>query len=60
MRGTVKHWRATYGDWCPGYQREGHVARDLAADHLIPIKHGGLGGPLAVLCKVCNGRKGAR
>ena len=60
MRATVKHWRNVNGAWCPGYQRDGHVATDLTADHLVPIKFGGLGGPLVVLCKSCNSRKGAR
>lgn len=58
---TVAQWRATYGDWCPGWQRPGHHASDLTADHVQAVAAGGLEtGALSVLCRACNGTKGAR
>lgn len=49
-----------YGPWCPGYAVPPHQATDLTADHVTPRRNGGLGGPLSVLCRACNGRKAAR
>lgn len=58
---TVAAWRATYGDWCPGWGRAAHPSADLTADHDHAVGAGGSeGGPLTVLCRACNGRKGAR
>lgn len=56
-------WRATsraaivahvelLGWWCPGYQVPGHPATDLTGDH----QHDG---SVSVLCRSCNGRRGA-
>ena len=49
---------ATFGNICPGYNREPHEAGDLTADHLLPRVAHGDDGPLAVLCRSCNARKG--
>jgi 5-methylcytosine-specific restriction protein A len=49
---------ATFGNICPGYNREPHEAGDLTADHLLPRVAHGDDGPLAVLCRGCNARKG--
>lgn len=50
---TVKQWRETNGDWCPGWRRDPHPAPDLTADHWIP------GDPtvVVVFCRSCNSRK---
>jgi 5-methylcytosine-specific restriction endonuclease McrA len=52
---------AQYGWVCPGYGCEPHESRDLTADHVIPVARGGNeeGGELRVLCRSCNGRRGA-
>lgn len=53
--------RATYGNWCPGYEVEPHRSSDLTADHVISVSAGGdPNGPLQVLCRSCNGRKAGR
>jgi 5-methylcytosine-specific restriction enzyme A len=58
---VVAAWRATRGDWCPGWQRAPHASADLTADHIAPVGAGGAeGGPLTVLCRSCNGRKQAQ
>lgn len=58
---TVAAHRAVFGDWCPGYQRPAHPSTDLTADHIVSVAAGGSeGGDLTVLCRGCNGRKGAR
>jgi len=58
---AVDRWRATYGDWCPGWQREAHPSGDLVADHVAPVAAGGPeSGPLRVLCRSCNSARGAR
>lgn len=58
---AVSAHRAVYGDWCPGWgDRLPHEASDLTADHITPVAAGGPeDGPLAVLCRACNGAKGA-
>jgi 5-methylcytosine-specific restriction endonuclease McrA len=33
---------------------------DLTVDHLIPVIDGGAGGPLRVLCRSCNSRRGSK
>ena len=48
-----------HGHICPGFQREAHPATDLTADHAHGVAAGGdPRGPLAVLCRSCNGKKG--
>jgi 5-methylcytosine-specific restriction endonuclease McrA len=32
---------------------------DLTADHIVPISKGGALGPLRVLCRTCNSRRGS-
>jgi 5-methylcytosine-specific restriction protein A len=52
---------AAFGWWCPGWRRPGHPSMDLTADHLDPPGAGGPEhGPLRVLCRACNGARGAR
>ena len=58
---AVAQHREVYGDWCPGYGRDGHRSADLTADHIKAIGSGGAtDGALQVLCRGCNGRKGNR
>jgi 5-methylcytosine-specific restriction protein A len=58
---AVDQWRATYGDVCPGWQREPHPSTDLVADHIAAVAAGGPeSGPLRVLCRSCNSSRGAR
>jgi 5-methylcytosine-specific restriction enzyme A len=58
---VVAEWRATYGDVCPGWQREPHPSADLVADHIVAVAAGGAeSGPLQVLCRCCNSARGAR
>lgn len=58
---AVAQWRATYGDWCPGWGREAHPSTDLTADHVAPFAlTRSEAGAIAVLCRSCNGRKQAR
>jgi 5-methylcytosine-specific restriction protein A len=57
---AVADHRAQHGEWCPGYGRPAHAATDLTADHRIAVADGGPpDGPLDVLCRSCNSRKGA-
>lgn len=57
---AVSAWRAGYGDVCPGWQREPHASTDLTADHRVAVANGGAeDGPLDVLCRSCNSRKGS-
>ncbi|GLY55203.1 HNH endonuclease [Lentzea sp. NBRC 102530] len=52
---------AEHGPWCPGWSVPAHESDDLTADHVDPVAAGGAeDGPLGVLCRTCNGRKGAR
>jgi 5-methylcytosine-specific restriction protein A len=56
---AVAAHRAQHGDWCPGYQRDGHPATDLTADDVVPVSRTGQpSAELAVLCRSCNSRKG--
>lgn len=56
----VTLWRQVNGDVCPGWRVPAHPSADLTADHVLPVGAGGPEeGPLVVLCRVCNGRKGA-
>lgn len=58
---TVRAHVRVYGWVCPGWSRPPHPARDLTADHVIPVHTGGdPRGVLAVLCRSCNGSKGHR
>lgn len=58
---AVAEWIATRGYWCPGWGVPEHQATDLTADHITAVAAGGAeDGPLTVLCRSCNGRKGAR
>lgn len=57
---TVAAWIAEHGHWCPGYGVPPHESHDLTAEHVTAVANGGGKGPLAVLCRVCNSRKGAR
>ena len=59
---VLRAWRGLYGDWCPGYQRDGHPASDLTVDHVVPLAVGGAPFDIAntaVLCRSCNSTKGA-
>lgn len=57
---AVADWVAEHGHWCPGYGVPAHPSTDLTADHSLAVAHGGAQGPLDVLCRPCNARKGAR
>lgn len=58
---AVAEHRRVHGDWCPGWQCEPHPSTDLTADHPVAVGAGGdEGQTLAVLCRSCNGAKGAR
>ena len=51
-----------HGYECPGYQRDARPARDLTADHVVPLAAGGAPFDIAncaVLCRSCNSTKGA-
>jgi len=57
---AVTTHRQAHGDWCPGWGRPGHQSTDLTADHITPVAAGGPpDGPLSVLCRSCNARKGS-
>lgn len=47
----LKAWREKHGNWCPGYARAPHSARDLTVHHQAD-------GTLSVLCRSCNTRAG--
>jgi hypothetical protein len=59
MRAVVAAHIAQHGNTCPGFDRAAHPSNDLTADHLVPRSRGGIGGPLRVLCRSCNARRGA-
>lgn len=56
---VVAEHKARHGDWCEGWQVESHAAKDLTADHIIPLAAGGTHdrSNLGVLCRGCNARK---
>ena len=59
---VLRAWRGEHGNWCPGYQRDAHPARDLTVDHVIPLAAGGPPFDIrncSVLCRSCNSTKGA-
>ncbi|MGZ8724679.1 MAG: HNH endonuclease signature motif containing protein [Aeromicrobium sp.] len=58
----IARHRGQYGNWCPGYRRDAHPARDLTVDHVVPLAAGGPSLDIAncaVLCRSCNSTKGA-
>jgi hypothetical protein len=58
---VVDEWVRTRGYVCPGWRREPHASVDLTADHVVAVAAGGReDGELGVLCRACNGSKGAR
>lgn len=58
---VVQTWRATVGDWCPGFGVPAHHSMDLTADHPTAVGAGGSESQsLSVLCRSCNGRKSDR
>lgn len=60
-KAAVDAWVAERGYVCPGWQRESHWSTDLTADHIQAVADGGSeDGPLVVLCRPCNSRKGKR
>lgn len=56
---AVKAWRATQGDYCPGFEKPPHPASDLTADHPLEVVLGGdpRPGEYSILCRSCNARK---
>jgi len=59
---VLRAWRGLHGNWCPGYLRGAHAARDLTVDHVVPLAAGGALLDItncAVLCRSCNSTKGA-
>lgn len=61
-RSAVQQWRSQYGDWCPGWQRPGHPAEKLTADHPVEVARGGnpTPGEFLILCLSCNVTKANR
>lgn len=58
-RAVAQHRRVA-GNWCPGWGRDPHLSDDLTADHPLAVGAGGSERQaLTVLCRQCNGRKGA-
>jgi 5-methylcytosine-specific restriction enzyme A len=59
---AVAEWVSTHGWTCPGWgDREPHPSSDLTADHIVAVGAGGdEGGALRILCRQCNGARGAR
>lgn len=58
---VVAAYRREHGNVCPGWNREPHESGDLTADHPHAVGAGGSERqPLTVLCRSCNGAKGAR
>lgn len=55
----VADWIQQHGHWCPGWQRPGHEAHDLTADHTESVRDIGPHPADAVLCRTCNSSKGA-
>ena len=59
---TIAAWVEEHGWLCPGWGRKPHPSKDLTLDHLVARAAGGATTPqnAGVLCRTCNGRKGAR
>lgn len=56
---AVGAWRQQWGDICPGWGIPAHPSQDLTADHIHPYAAGGPEtGPLTILCRSCNARRG--
>ena len=58
----LRNWRYQHGNLCPGYDRPPHTDGILSLDHVIALADGGSltdRANFAVLCTVCNARKGA-
>ncbi len=34
----LRAWRGQHENWCPGYQRDAHLASDLTVDHVVPLE----------------------
>ena len=59
-RALVAAHVARFGWVCPGWQRPPHPSHDLTADHRVPLARGGsVADGVDVLCRSCNGAKGA-
>jgi 5-methylcytosine-specific restriction enzyme A len=66
-RSVLDDWRATHGEWCPGWGVDGHEAtldNPLTVDHSVAMARGGARMPgiegSGVMCRECNGRKAHR
>lgn len=60
-RALVTTWVAANGWVCPGdTEHPAHPSDDLTAEHVVPLSRGGAGGPITVLCRSANSRKGNR
>lgn len=63
-RVTVENYIKQYGYLCPGYEVPPHIVgkdNPLTADHIVPKHAGGDPfGPLRVLCRKCNSRRGQK
>jgi 5-methylcytosine-specific restriction endonuclease McrA len=46
--------------WCSLCGHAGSQDNPLTADHVVPVSHGGIRGPLRVACLRCNSRRGNR
>lgn len=58
-KAAVRAHIEAHGMVCPGYLKPAHPSLDLCADHVHSVALGGSpSGPLAVLCRSCNSRKG--
>lgn len=52
-RDILGRWRATHGDWCPGWRRPPHHSTDLTVHHTDRPQT-----PYVVLCRACNAAAG--
>lgn len=61
---VLRDWRGTFGELCLGWGEPAHPVTPpniLTVDHVQSVaKTGTAAGALQVLCRRCNGRKGAR
>ena len=58
-KACVMQWVQVHGWVCPGYGRAAHESHDLTADHIAPLGKGGDPfGPVQILCRSCNSRRG--
>jgi 5-methylcytosine-specific restriction enzyme A len=57
-RTAVEDWVEVHGPVCPMC---GATTYDLTADHIVPVSKGGDPlGPVRVICRSCNARRGNR